>query len=95
VPHALSGSFQQAGRVAERRAEEEADIHMSAEGVDIPKRRIAHARGGMAVVQKLANVGSASAHPFKPWLGDPSQLVVRLGKPSVNVGVSPNGAREP
>lgn len=49
----------------------------------------------MAIVQKLTNVGSAGAHLLKPWLGDPSQLFVRLGKPSINVGVSPNGAREP
>ena len=95
MPHAFAGAFQKAGRVVERRPVEEADIHMSAEGVDIPERRISHARGGMAIVQKLANVRSATAHLFKPWLGDPSQLVIGLGKPNVNAGVSPNGAWEP
>src|SRR6266851_2325312 len=66
VPHAFAGTFKQAGRVVERRSVEEADIHMSSEGVDVPKRRVPHTRGGMAIVQKLANVRSAAAHLFKP-----------------------------
>jgi hypothetical protein len=49
----------------------------------------------MAVVQKLANVRSAAAHLFKPRLGEPSKPIIRLGKPSVNAGVSLSGAREP
>jgi hypothetical protein len=57
---------------------------MGAEGVYVAKRRIFHARCGMAVVQKLANVRSTAAHLFKPRLGEPSQLVIRLGKPSIN-----------
>jgi hypothetical protein len=48
----------------------------------------------MAIVQKLANVRSTTAHLFKPRLGEPSQLVTRLRKPSVNAGVSLSGARE-
>jgi hypothetical protein len=52
-------------------------------------------RCGMAVVQKLANVRSAAAHPFKPRVGEPSQPVIRLGEPSVDAGVSVRGAREP
>jgi len=95
VPHAFAGAFQKASRVVEHRPVEEADIYMNAEGVDVPKGRISHARSGMAVVQKLANVGPAAAHLFKPWLGEPSQLVIRLGKPGVDAGVSLNGAREP
>ena len=74
---------------------EEADIHMSPEGVDVPERRVSHARRGMAILQKLANVRSAAAHLFKPWLGDPSRPVVRLGEPCLDAGVSPNGARKP
>lgn len=72
VPHAFAISFQKAGWVVERRPIEEADIHMGAEGVDVPKRGISHARRGMAIVQKLANIGSAAAHLLKPWLADPS-----------------------
>jgi hypothetical protein len=49
----------------------------------------------MAIMQKFANIRSATAHLFKPWLGDPSQFVMGLGKPSVNAGVSQSGAREP
>ncbi|SEC48202.1 hypothetical protein SAMN05519104_1463 [Rhizobiales bacterium GAS188] len=95
VPHAFAGAFEEAGRVVEHRPVEEADIHMNAEGVDVGKRRISHTRSGMTIVQKLANVRSAAAHLFKPWLGEPSQLVIGLGKPSVDAGVSLNGTREP
>jgi len=95
VPHALAGAFEKAGRVVERRPVEEADIHMGAEGVYVAKRRIFHARCGMAVVQKLANVRSTAAHLFKPRVGEPSEFVIRLGEPSVNARVSLNGAREP
>ena len=95
MPHAFAGAFQEAGRIVERRPVEEADIHMSTERVDVPKRRIPHTRRGMTIVQKLANVRAAATHLFKPWLGDPSQRVISLGKPSVNGGVSLNGAGEP
>ena len=95
MPHALAGAFQKGRRVVERRPLEEADIHMSPEGVDVPKSRVSDASGGMAILQQLANVGSAAAHLLKPWLGDASQLVVGLVKPGVNAGVSLNRAREP
>jgi hypothetical protein len=95
VPHAFAGAFQEAGRVVKHRSVEEADIRMNPEGVDVPKRRISHTRSGMAIVQNLANVRSAAAHLFKPWPGEPSQLVIRAGKPSVDAGVSLNGTREP
>ena len=95
VPHAFADAFQETGRVIKRRPVEEADIHMGTESVDIPKRCISHTRRGMTIVQKLANIRSAAAHLFKPSLGEPSQLVVRLGKPGVNAGVSPNGIWEP
>jgi hypothetical protein len=49
----------------------------------------------MAVVQQLANVRSAAAHAFKPWLRHPSQLVVGLSKPRVDARVSLNDAGEP
>ena len=95
MPHAFAGAFQKAGRVVERRPVEEADIHMRTEGVDVPKRRISHTRGGTAIVQKFANVRSAAAHLFEPWLGDPPQLAIRPGKPRDDAGVSLNGTREP
>ncbi len=95
MPHAFAGALQKAGRVVELHSVEEADIHMSTEGVDVAKCRISHACSGMAVVQKFANVRSAGAHLLKPRLADPSQLVIGLGKPRVDARVSPNGTREP
>ena len=94
MPHAFAGAFQEAGRVPKHRPEEEADIHMSREGVDVPKRRVSHTRRGMTIVQKLANIRPAAAHLLKPWPREPSRLVIGLGKPGFNAGVSLNGTRE-
>src|SRR5262249_54763432 len=95
VSHPLAGTLQQPGGVIEHSAMEEADIRVGAEGIDVTKRRIVDARGGMAVVQQLPNIGAAIAHPFEPRPDKPSQLVVGRGKPALNAGVAPNGAREP
>jgi hypothetical protein len=95
MAHAFAGTLQQPGRIVEGRSMEKADIYMSTEGVDVPKRRIPYARSGMAIVQKLANIRSAGAHPVKPWQGERSQRVISPGKPSVNCRVAPDGAREP
>jgi hypothetical protein len=94
VPHSLARAFQKPSRIVERGPVEEADIHMSAEGVDVAERRVSYARCGMAIVQKLADVRSAAAHEFKPWLRDPSQLVVGHREPGVDARVSLNGARK-
>lgn len=94
MPHALAASLQKTGRVVERRPVEEADVHMRAEGVDIAERGVPDAGRGMAVLQKLANIGAAAAHLLEPWLGDPPQLVVRRGKPGVDLGVAPGGGGE-
>jgi hypothetical protein len=91
VPHAFAGALQKSGRIVEHCPVEEADIRMSAEGVDVPERRVSHTRGGMAIMQKFANVRSAAAHLFKPRLDEPSQPVIGLGEPGVDAGVSRNG----
>jgi hypothetical protein len=49
----------------------------------------------MAIVHQVANIGPAGSHPIEPGLGDPAHLLVRHGEPSLDAGVSPNGAREP
>lgn len=94
VPHAFAGAFQKVGRIVERRAIEETDIHMGTEGVHVSKRCISYARRGMSIVQKLANIRSAAAHLFKPGLAHPSQLAIRPGEPGINAGVSLNGTRQ-
>jgi hypothetical protein len=46
-------------------------------------------------VQKLAHIGAAAAHPLEPGRGHTAQFVVRHGEPSIDLGVSPDRAREP
>src|SRR5690348_17387173 len=65
VPHVLASAFQQAGRVREHCATEEADVRMRLESVDISKRRIRHTSDRTSVVQELADIGAAPAHALK------------------------------
>ena len=94
MPHALARPLQNPSGIVEERAIEEADIRMSAEGADVAERRIAHARGGLTVVQKLADVAAATAHALEPGLSDPSQLVIGRGKPGIDARIPMNGACE-
>jgi len=74
------------GRIVQRRPVEEADIHVGTERVDVAERGVSHTRRGMPVLQKLANVRAAPAHPLEPWLGHAPQLMVRHGEPGVDAG---------
>jgi len=94
VPHAFARALQKAGRIVERRTEEEADIRVIPEGVDISERRIARTYRRTTIVQQLANIGAAVAHLLEPRQSDPPQSVVGLRKPGVDAGVAPDGARE-
>lgn len=94
MPHPFAGAFQETGRVIERCPEEEADIDMRREGIDVGKGGIAHARRGMAIMQKLANVRAAAAHLFEPRQSEAPQSVIAVRKPSINAWVSPNGTGE-
>src|SRR4051812_20731838 len=84
VSHALAGAFQKAARVCERGPVEEADVHVSTEGIDVCESGVLHAGSGMAVVQELANVRSAAAHALEPRLRHPSQFCVGFTKPHID-----------
>jgi hypothetical protein len=95
VPHAFAGAFHKTRRIGERRAVEEADVHVSLEGVDVSKRGVFHAGDGVAIVHELTHVGPATAHVLKPRAGDASQFVTRLGKPRVDFWGSMDRTGEP
>jgi len=95
MTHALARAFQQARRIGEHRAVEEANIRMRFERVDISERGVPHARDGAAVVQEFANVGGAAAHAFKPRPRHQSMGRGHAGEPSFDLGISSNRAVEP
>ena len=66
MAHELSGTFQQAIRIIDFCAIEESDIDVSGEGVDITERKIVSACRGMAIMQNLPNIVSATAHDLEP-----------------------------
>jgi len=66
VSHKLARAFKQALRVRQLGSLEEADVHVGREGIDVGKRRTAHARSGLTIMQHLPNVIAAMAYGFKP-----------------------------
>ncbi|HJU26740.1 MAG TPA: hypothetical protein VJ722_08700 [Rhodanobacteraceae bacterium] len=93
MPHALAGALKQAGRIGKRRSVEEPDIHMYTERVDVPERRVLHARDGMPVIHKLADIRSATAHLFEPRPRELPQRIVGF-EPRVNPRFATDGARK-
>jgi hypothetical protein len=53
---------------ASRPTIEEADVDVASEYVDVRERHVGDTSDGAAVVQELANVGAALAHPREPPL---------------------------
>jgi hypothetical protein len=94
VAHTLAGALEQPRRILERRAMKEADVHVGAEGVDVRERGGADTRGGVAVVQELANVRAAAAHRLEPGPSHLSQRMLGRREPAVDVRIARNGARQ-
>jgi hypothetical protein len=66
VSHELAQAFKQALRIRQFGSMEEADVDVGREGIDVGKRRTAHARSGLTIMQHLPNVIAAMAYSFKP-----------------------------
>src|SRR5437899_9893410 len=90
MTHALALTLEQAGGIRERCAIVETDIRMSLERVDIPKRRVPHTSDWTSVVQELADIGAAAAHALKPCPRHQSERIGEVGKPSLNLRISPD-----
>ena len=94
VAHELARALEQAGRVWERRAVKEANVHVRGEDVDIAEGGVAEAGNRAAVMEQLADFVSAAAHGVKPPAGKVSQLAVVASHPGVDGGVAFDGAVE-
>ena len=94
VAHVLSSTFEQSGGIRKVCAEEEADIDVRRKCIDVTKRRVAYARGGMAVVEELAHVAPALAHALVPGARDRAELACSAPEPCINRRVPRDSARE-
>jgi hypothetical protein len=62
-------------------------VHVRSKYIDVAEGRIAQARYGTAVMQKLPDFVSAFAHYLKPLLRDCSQFTGTLFHPLINGGI--------
>ena len=94
VPHEFAGALQDSGRIRQRRALKESNIHVCREHVDVGKRRIAQAGGGHTIMHDLADIIAALAHHFKPLAGNVAEFPALLLEPCFDGGVSLESAAQ-
>lgn len=94
VTHEAPRTLQEPGGILQRCAMEESDVDVRGEDIDVAERGIRHAGRGMAIVQKLGDVGTAAAHLLEPHAGDGAQLRASRFNPLVYLLLAPDRAIE-
>jgi hypothetical protein len=95
MPHALARALEQAGGIRKHCAAIEADIRMCLESIDISKRRIPYTSDWTSVVQEFADIGAAAAHALKPCPRHQAERIGEVGKPSLDLRITPERTVEP
>ena len=95
VAHAFATAFQKTRVILECRTVEKADVDMVAKYVDVPERRVLHARRRTAVVHQLPDIIATLTHLGKPLRGKRSQIIWPTAQPGVNRGVVFHRSGEP
>jgi hypothetical protein len=88
------GSLEQSRGIRKVRAQEEAHVHVCRERIDVFECRVAHARGGMAVVEHLTHVDAALTHALVPSARDSAELARSAVEPCINRRVSLDRTRK-
>ena len=73
VTHVFAGALEQATRIAQESAVEQAEVYVCFEDVDGGERRVAETGDRAAVVDEFANFVAAVSDHLKPVLGDRSE----------------------
>jgi hypothetical protein len=81
MPHALTGSFQQASGVPKNCAVEEADVNMTFERVDVREWPIFYACDWTAIVHQLSDIVTALPNLDKPLPRNRPQVHRLIGQP--------------
>jgi hypothetical protein len=84
MAHELTGAFQQARRISQRRALKESHIDMRSEYIDVTEGRVAQTGNRTAVMQKLPDLVPAFSHHPKPLIRNGSQFTSMLFHPRIN-----------
>ena len=95
MSHELAGAFKQTLRIRQFGSMKEADVDVGREGIDVRKRRTAHACGGLTVMQHLTNVIAAMAYGFKPPSCRGTQWTLVFLPPELNAAMPLYRAIEP
>jgi hypothetical protein len=95
VPHVLSGSFEQPTGIGKVRAQEEAYVDVRRKRIDVSERRVAYARGGMAVMQQLTHVLTALTHALVPRTRNRAKPGCSALEPCIDRRVSLHRTRKP
>jgi hypothetical protein len=88
VSHELARAFKQTLRIRQFGSMKEADVDVRGEGIDVGKRRTAHARSGLTIMQHLPNVIAAMAYGFKPPSCDGTEWTLVVIPPKLDGGMA-------
>src|SRR5271165_4342387 len=94
MAHELAGTFQQTGRIRQRRAVKEPYVYMRGEYIDVAEGRISQTCHRTAVMQKLPDFVSAFPHHLKPVTRDGSQFTCMFLHPRIDSGIPLDSAVE-
>jgi hypothetical protein len=94
VAPALPCPFQEASRVIQERAEEEADVDVIRVRADVAECGIVDAGGRTSVVHQLAHITATSPHAREPSLCEGPQIFALCSQPGVNRSVVFHRRRE-
>src|SRR5262249_1375983 len=87
MAHELAGALQQAGRIRQRRAVKEPDVHVRSEYIDVAEGRISQTCNRKAVMQELPDLVTAFSHHLKPLMRCGSQFTCMRFHPCIDRGI--------
>src|SRR3954462_11729955 len=94
MPHMLARPFQHAGRIEQRGAMEKSHTGISLEGVGSAEWRISHAGDRTSVMKDFPHIRAQTAHALEPGLHAQAVRIGKIGKPSLDLGIAPDGVAE-
>src|SRR5262249_41280721 len=88
MSHDLARALKQSLRIRQFGSMKEADVDVGLEGIDVGKRRTAHAHSGLAIMQHFPNVITAMAHGLKPPSCRDTQSILVFIPPKLDGGMA-------
>src|ERR1700678_845099 len=95
MAHSLAVALQQAGWIGQHCALKEPNVDVRSEYIDVAEGHIAETCNRTAVMEQLANFGTALSHQLKPLARDVSQFPSMVFHPRIDGGITFDSSIKP